>query len=293
MKKSRITTILLILIFLAGASLLLYPTVSDYWNSLHQSRAIAEYSKKVAEMKQEDYSQLLAAAQEYNRSLLEKEDRYKMSDEERAEYESLLDISGNGIMGYIEIPGIRVSLPLYHGTSEAVLQVAAGHIEGSSLPVGGKGTHCAISGHRGLPSAKLFTDLDKMKEGDTFSLKVLNETLTYQVDQILVVEPYDMDSLEIDPEQDYCTLVTCTPYGINTHRLLIRGHRIETQESGQESRQAQETMETGLGSAGSGETAAVQTVPGGEVLIPLVLAILAAGILIIFFRKRKAGKNKK
>ena len=293
MKKSRITTILLILIFLAGASLLLYPTVSDYWNSLHQSRAIAEYSKKVAEMKQEDYSQLLAAAQEYNRSLLEKEDRYKMSDEERAEYESLLDISGNGIMGYIEIPGIRVSLPLYHGTSEAVLQVAAGHIEGSSLPVGGKGTHCAISGHRGLPSAKLFTDLDKMKEGDTFSLKVLNETLTYQVDQILVVEPYDMDALEIDPEQDYCTLVTCTPYGINTHRLLIRGHRIETQESVQESRQAQETMETGPGSAGSGETAAVQTVPGGEVLIPLVLVILAAGILIIFCRKRKAGKNKK
>ena len=177
--KNKIITILLALVFLAGLGLLLYPTVSDYWNTLHQSRAIAEYTKKVAQMDEADYERQWAAARDYNQRLLEKADRYEMTEEERAEYESLLNISGNGIIGSVEIPSISVSLPFYHGTSEGVLQVAAGHLESSSLPTGDKGTHCAISGHRGLPSAKLFTDLDQLEEGDTFLLKVLNRTFTY------------------------------------------------------------------------------------------------------------------
>lgn len=228
--KKRLSTILLILIFLIGLSLLLYPTVSDYWNSLHQSRAIAEYAEQVANLDDDLYEGLWAAAQRYNETLLDKADRYDMTEEERAEYESLLNVSGNGIIGYIEIPMIQCSLPIYHGTEESVLQIAVGHIEGSSLPTGGAGTHCVLSGHRGLPSAKLFTDLDKLREGDTFLLRVLDEILTYEVDQILIVEPQDTAALEIVEGQDYCTLVTCTPYGINTHRLLVRGHRIDNIE---------------------------------------------------------------
>lgn len=228
--KKHLSTIILIVIFLVGLSLLLYPTVSDYWNSLHQSRAIAEYAEQVANLDDERYEQLWAGAHRYNEALTQKADRYDMSDEERAEYESLLNVSGNGIIGYIEIPLIGCSLPIYHGTDESVLQIAVGHIEGTSLPVGGAGCHSVLSGHRGLPSAKLFTDLDKLTVGDTFILRILDETLTYEVDQILIVLPYEMDALEIDPKMDYCTLVTCTPYGINSHRMLVRGHRVENQE---------------------------------------------------------------
>lgn len=230
MKKSTLSTAILILIFLVGLSLLLYPSVSDYWNSLHQSRAIAQYAEQVADLDHELYEQLWSDAQNYNRTLPDKADRYEMTDEEREEYESLLNISGNGIIGYIEIPLIGCNLPIYHGTEESVLQIAVGHIEGTSLPVGGEGTHCVLSGHRGLPSARLFTDLDKLGEGDSFMLRILDEVLTYEVDQILIVEPYEMDALSIAKDRDYCTLVTCTPYGINTHRLLVRGHRIENQE---------------------------------------------------------------
>lgn len=227
MKKGAFSTIILILVFLAGLSLLLYPTVSDYWNSLHQSRAITQYAEQVANLDNDVYEQLWADAHSYNQTLLDKADRYEMTDEERAEYESLLNVSGNGIIGYIEISKIGCSLPVYHGTDEAVLQIAVGHIEGSSLPVGGESTHAVLSGHRGLPSAKLFTDLDKLVTGDTFVLRILDETLTYEVDQILIVEPYEMNALEIEEGKDYCTLVTCTPYGINTHRLLVRGHRVD------------------------------------------------------------------
>lgn len=230
MKKGTFSTIILILVFLVGLSLLLYPSVSDYWNSLHQSRAIASYAEDVADLNDDIYEQMLDDARSYNQTLADKAVRYEMTDEERAEYESLLNVSGNGIIGYIEIPSINCSLPIYHGTDEAVLQIAAGHIEGTSLPVGGENTHCVLSGHRGLPSARLFTDLDKMKEGDIFMIRVLDETLTYEVDQILIVEPYEMDALKIEKGKDYCTLVTCTPYGINTHRLLVRGHRVENQE---------------------------------------------------------------
>ncbi len=232
-KKSNASTAILLVIFLVGLSLLLYPSVSDYWNSFHQTRAIAYYAEEVANIDDDRYEELWQAAKDYNASLLGKADRYAMTDEERAEYESLLNVSGNGIIGYIEIPEIKCSLPIYHGTDEAVLQIAVGHIEGTSLPVGGAGCHAVLSGHRGLPSAKLFTDLDKLVEGDTFIMRILDETLTYEVDQILIVLPYEMEALEIDPNEDYCTLVTCTPYGINTHRMLVRGHRVENEEVAQ------------------------------------------------------------
>ncbi len=230
MKKGRYTNAFLILAFLVGLSLLLYPTVSDYWNSLHQSRAISEYAEQVAQLDNGRYKQLWEQARQYNQTLSGKENRYELTDPEQREYERLLNVSGNGILGYVEIPRIGCSLPIYHGTDEAVLQIAAGHIAGTSLPTGGIGTHSVLSGHRGLPSAKLFTDLDKLAVGDDFILRVLDETLTYEVDQILIVLPYEMDALEIDPDQDLCTLVTCTPYGINSHRLLVRGHRVENQE---------------------------------------------------------------
>lgn len=229
MKKGRISTIILILTFFTGLSLLLYPTVSDYWNSLHQSKAITEYAEQVADLNDADYEKFWQDAVKYNQTLLTKEDRYTLTKEEQAEYESLLNVSGNGIIGYIEIPDIKCSLPIYHGVNEAVLQIAVGHIEGSSLPVGGKSTHCVISGHRGLPSAKLFTDLDKLDAGDRFLLRILDETLTYEVDQIRIVLPNEMNDLEIAVGKDYCTLVTCTPYGINSHRLLVRGHRVENE----------------------------------------------------------------
>ena len=228
-KSSRLITIFLFLVLIAGLSLLLYPAVSNYWNSLHQSRAIAAYAEQVAEMDDNTYTQLWADAQAYNQILLHSANRYNLTDEEHEKYESLLNVSGNGIIGYIEIPAIQCSLPIYHGTDEDVLQIAVGHIEGTSLPVGEEGTHCVLSGHRGLPSARLFTDLDQLSEGDDFIIRVLDETLTYEVDQIRIVLPYEMSDLEIEADKDYCTLVTCTPYGINTHRLLVRGHRVDNQ----------------------------------------------------------------
>ena len=229
-KKGNFINVLLVLILLAGLSLLLYPSVSNYWNSLHQSKAIATYAEDVVNLDNDTYDQLWQDATSYNQSLLTRSNTYLLSDEQKAEYDRLLDVSGLGVMGYIEIPEIDVSLPIYHGTGESVLQIAVGHLEWSSLPVGGESTHCVLSGHRGLPSAKLFTNLDKLQEGDTFLLRILNEVLTYEVDQILIVEPQETSALQIEEGKDYCTLVTCTPYGINTHRILVRGHRIENAE---------------------------------------------------------------
>lgn len=226
-KNNNWTTAFLVLLLLAGVSLLLYPSLSDYWNSMHQTRAIASYAETVSQLDTAQYDEMWKAAQDYNRSLAQRETAFALTDEQKAAYESLLDVSGLGVMGYIEIPEIDCSLPIYHGTEESVLQVAVGHLEWSNLPVGGEGTHCVLSGHRGLPSAKLFTNLDKLAAGDTFLLRVLDEVLTYEVDQILIVEPEQVDALGIVPGEDYCTLVTCTPYGINTHRLLVRGHRVE------------------------------------------------------------------
>ena len=227
-KSSAASTIGLVLVLVVGFSLLLYPTVSDWWNSMHQSRAVASYTQKVSELDKTDYQNVWQAARSYNQTLNQKPNRFFMTDEDRVLYESVLNVAGNGVMGTIEIKKLNVNLPIYHGTNEAVLQVAIGHVEGSSLPTGDVGTHCVLSGHRGLPSAKLFTELDKMQVGDTFLLRVLDEVFTYEVDQILTVLPEEVEALAIDPLQDYCTLVTCTPYGINTHRMLVRGHRVET-----------------------------------------------------------------
>ena len=227
-KSSAASTIGLVLVLVVGFSLLLYPTVSDWWNSMHQSRAVASYTQKVSELDKVDYQNVWQAARDYNQTLNQKPNRFFMTDEDRVLYESVLNVAGNGVMGTIEIKKLNVNLPVYHGTNEAVLQVAIGHVEGSSLPTGDVGTHCVLSGHRGLPSAKLFTELDKMQVGDTFLLRVLDEVFTYEVDQILTVLPEEVEALAIDPLQDYCTLVTCTPYGINTHRMLVRGHRVET-----------------------------------------------------------------
>lgn len=225
-KKSSRSTWILVLILLLGIGIMAYPSVSDWWNSLHATRAIASYSNAVENTDSSRITEMLEAARAYNRSLLLKENAFTMSDEELEEYKSLLDVSGTGIIGYIQIPSMRVNVPIYHTTDEAVLQIAVGHLEWTSLPIGGESTHAVLSGHRGLPSAKLFTDLDKMREGDTFTVTVLNQTITYQVDQIRIVLPDDISDLGIVPGQDYCTLVTCTPYGINTHRMLVRGHRV-------------------------------------------------------------------
>lgn len=230
-KKSSFVTAILIAALLAGALLLLYPTVSDYWNSFHQSRAIASYAEQVADLDDNMYEQLWADARAYNETLGSSTSRFVMTDEQKKVYDALLNIAGNGVMGYIEIPKIKCNLPIYHGTDESVLQIAIGHVQGSSLPVGGAGTHCVLSGHRGLPRAKLFTDIDQLTEGDVFLLRVLDETLTYEVDQIRTVLPDELDDLAIEEGKDYCTLVTCTPYGINSHRLLVRGHRVENQAS--------------------------------------------------------------
>lgn len=225
--KENFLTNSLIFILIIGLSLLLYPTVSDYWNSFHQSEAVAGYVQNVQDMSQDKKDKMLADAKAYNQTLAKGVmPDLNLSNAEKSVYNKTLDVTGTGIMAYVEIPKINTTLPIYHGTDDAVLQVAVGHIPGTSLPVGGKGTHAVISGHRGLPSAKLFTDIDRLVDGDTFMIQVLDETLTYEVDQILTVLPDDVSALAIDPNQDYVTLVTCTPYGVNSHRLLVRGHRI-------------------------------------------------------------------
>jgi len=225
--KKHLSTIILIVVFFTGLSLLLYPTISDYWNTYHQSKAIATYESKVADLDNSKYEEILEEARLYNQNLTGQKNRFLLSKEEQKTYADILNITETGIMGYIEIDKIHCELPIYHGVDESVLQIAIGHIEGTSLPVGGKSTHCVISGHRGLPSAKLFTNLDQLEKGDTFVLKVLDEILTYRVDQILIVEPHQTKALEIKKGKDYCTLITCTPYGINSHRLLVRGERTD------------------------------------------------------------------
>ena len=225
-KKHR-TTIILIGMLLTGLSLLLYPSFSNYWNSFHATRAIASYAEETASLNEAEYAAMLQDAHVYNQAKAKNATTYALTDEQQKVYQSLLDVSGTGIMGYIEINSIGVSLPIYHGTEDSVLQIAVGHLDWSSLPVGGESTHCVMSGHRGLPSAKLFTNLDQLVVGDTFMVRVLDEVLTYEVDQILIVEPDDVSALKIVPGEDLCTLVTCTPYGINSHRLLVRGHRVE------------------------------------------------------------------
>lgn len=228
--KKHLSTIILVIILLGGLGLLLYPSVSNWWNSRTQSKAIASYVEALKNLSEEENAKLIAEAQAYNKTLVNDKTRFFMNDSKRAFYNTLLSADGSSIMGYIEIPSINVTLPVYHSTDEDVLQVGVGHLEGSSLPVGGAGTHCVLTGHRGLPSAKLFTNLNKLEEGNLFHIRTLNTLYTYQVDQVLIVKPGDMSPLEIEKGKDYCTLVTCTPYGINTHRLLVRGIRAENPE---------------------------------------------------------------
>ena len=270
--RKHLSTIVLLFILFIGLSLLLYPTASDYWNSFHQTRAIATYAENVAKLDNNQYDQLWEEARAYNAALRLRDNPYHLSEEQKAEYESLLDVSGLGVMGYIEIPEIDVSLPIYHGTEESVLQIAVGHLDWTSLPVGGESTHCVLSGHRGLPSAKLFTNLDKLREGDTFLLRILDEVLTYEVDQILIVEPQETGALKIEEGKDYCTLVTCTPYGINTHRLLVRGHRVDNVEQAKTIRVTADAIQI--------EPLLVAPI----VAIPMLLILL---ILLLLPRRRK------
>mgnify|MGYP003375565799 FL=1 len=264
--RKHASTMILILILVVGLSLMLYPSFSNWWNEAHQSRAIAAYSQEVSKLDENRYDELWQQAWEYNRSLVGRENAYLLDDSQKAEYERLLDVSGMGIMGYIEIPSLKVSLPIYHGTEESVLQVAVGHREWTSLPVGGESTHCVLSGHRGLPSAKLFTDLDRLVVGDRFRLGVLDQVLTYEVDQILIVEPQDTEALLIEEGKDLCTLVTCTPYGINTHRLLVRGHRVETEKDAKNVRVTSDAIQI--------EPYLVAPVVAAPILLVLLLGLL-------------------
>ena len=277
--KNKLTTILLIPALFAGLSLLLYPTVSDYWNSLHASQAVADYAENVRNLEAEKYEQVLQEAKSYNQMLPYEQTTFALSEEEKEAYDALLDISGTGVMGYIEIPTVNISLPVYHGTEDAVLQIAVGHLEWSSLPVGGESTHCVLSGHRGLPSAKLFTNLDKLVAGDKFIMRVLDEVLTYEVDQILIVEPTDVSTLMIEAGKDLCTLVTCTPYGINSHRLLVRGHRIENQEEAQAIRVTSDAIQI------------EPLIVAPAVALPMLLVLLM--ILLVSGGKTKSAGGKK
>ena len=240
-KKRWWVDLLLVLILLIGLGIVAYPTFSDYWNSFHQSRAIISYAESVATLNTEEYEKVWDQALQYNQWMSTKSNQWQIEPEETEFYNTLLNVGGTGNMGYVSIPRINVNLPVYHGTEESVLQMSVGHIEGTSLPVGSVhdendfskvsfASHCVISGHRGLPSAKLFSDLDRMEIGDVFTFSILDQTLPYEVDAINVVEPNDSQLIEIVPEKDLVTLVTCTPYGINTHRLLVRGHRIENEK---------------------------------------------------------------
>lgn len=229
-KGGNASTIILVAIFFVGLSVLLYPTISDFWNEKRQSQAIINYDDLIVDLTPEDYTAIFEKADNYNKKIRNMSTPFLSHKNIAEEYYSTLDVNGNGMMGYITIDKIKVQLPIYHGTSDQVLNSAVGHVEGSSLPVGGKSTHSVLSAHRGLPSAKLFTNLDKLVVGDIFTIRILDRTITYQVDQILIVLPQKIDDLYIEEGEDYCTLVTCTPYGINTHRMLVRGTRIENIE---------------------------------------------------------------
>lgn len=274
--KKNLSTIILTITLIIGLSLLLYPTLSDYWNTFHQSRAIAGYAEIVSNLSENKYQAILDDANAYNQELSASATHWRLSKEEIDTYNKVLDVSNTGIMGHIEIPKINTSLPIYHGTDDTVLQIAIGHISGSSLPVGGESTHSVLSGHRGLPSAKLFTNLDLLEKGDIFMIRVLDEVLTYEVDKILITEPDDFSSLGIENGEDLCTLVTCTPYGINTHRLLVRGHRIENVKQSSSARVTADAMQI--------DTLLVATAVG----VPFLLLIFS---LMAFSGRKNSSKN--
>ncbi|MBO2527098.1 MAG: class C sortase [Clostridiales bacterium] len=271
--KSKWMTIVLILVMVAGLSLLLYPSFASYWNTNHATRTIATYSEDISVLKEDRITEIWQNAVEYNKNFRGGGGAGgTLTEEQLAAYNALLNIGDTGMMGFIDIDCLNVSLPIYHGTSEGVLQVAAGHLDWTSLPVGGEGTHCVISGHRGLPSAKLFSDLDKLHEGQTFTLTVLDTVLTYEIDQIRIVEPENISDLVIVPGKDYCTLLTCTPYGVNTHRLLVRGHRITTPENSLGARVTSEAMQI------------EPLIVASLMAVPPLLVLL----ILVFSRKKKS-----
>ena len=274
-KKGYSSTIILVSIFLVGLCILLYPTISDFWNEKRQSQAIINYDDLIVDLTPEDYSAHFSKANEYNRKLSLISSPFIGHKSLEKEYYDTLDVNGDGMMGYITIEKIKIQLPIYHGTSDKVLNSAVGHVEGSSIPVGGQGTHSVLSAHRGLPSAKLFTNLDKLEIGDVFTIRILDKTITYQVDQILIVLPDEVNDLYAVPGEDYCTLVTCTPYGINTHRMLVRGNRIENIE----------------------EEKKVNVITEAYRIDPLIVTPAVAapmlGILLIFLLVKSAKEKKK
>ena len=289
--KKNGVTLLLVAVMLVGAGFISYPTFSDWWNSFHQSRAVASYVETVNQMDPAETERLLREAEEYNRSLAENQNQWTLTEAQKEAYPRLLSMNGSDIMGYITIDRIGIKLPIHHTTDESVLQVAVGHLEESSLPVGGPGTHCVVSGHRGLPSARLFTDIDKLVEGDRFTLSVFGRNMTYEVNQIVTVLPTEVQELLIVPGKDYCTLVTCTPYGINTHRLLIRGERVEDVPVTEE-----EEVNT--------ETEAAPEPSGWQLPVPVFVAapIATVGLLLLIFiiralmslsGRKRSGKNDK
>ena len=267
-KKISLSTIGLAVLFLVGLSVMLYPTVSDWWNRKVSSRAVANYKEMVDNTSAEKLAKMLDDAADYNRRLLMLD--YPLVDYARVEgYEDTLDITGTGIMGYVTIPSVNIELPIFHGTSKGVLNTAAGHLQGTTLPVGGIGNHAVISAHRGLPSARLFTDIDKIVEGDTFTITVLDQIYTYEVEQILIVLPSETENIMPVADKDYVTLMTCTPYGINTHRLLLRGHRIAS-------------VYDSVGAKVSAD--AVQVDP--MLVVPVIAAPLVIGLLVYWFKRK-------
>lgn len=275
-KKGTITTIIMLLVLLAGLSLLLYPTLSDIWNSRVQSRVVASYSDAIKELDSDRYKEIWEAARDYNASLVGRTNPYLLDEEQSDLYPELLNAGGDGVMAVVEIPTININLPVYHGVEENILQVAIGHLDWTSLPTGGAATHCVISGHRGLPSARLFTDIDQLVVGDYFLIHVLDETLTYEVDQIRIVLPDETDELLIQEGKDLFTLVTCTPYGVNTHRLLVRGHRVDNIEAAEVVRVTADAM-----------------IVDKIVVVPFVLGAMLLIIMIALLIPTRRRKNRR
>ncbi len=283
--KKKSSKIVIILIFLAGLSLLLYPFIANQWNNHRQKQLIGNYESVISDKEAAgniDYAAEMKKAEAYNDALLPSilPDSFAVADastETDSSYEDSLNIAGDGMMGIVEIPKIAIKLPIYHGTGDEVLQKAAGHLEGSSLPIGGESTHAVISAHRGLPSASLFTDLDQLEIGDHFLIHVLDETICYEVDQILVVDPEDTSALAVEDGEDLVTLLTCTPYGVNTQRLMVRGHRVPYEEQAVADEQ---TPLSGL---------SLHT----NYLLWVVVGIVITGvfILILFIREKKLQKK--
>lgn len=284
-RKNTIIIICFILVILLGAGAAAYPLIASINNEHTQSLVQTEYEEKLQQLDTSEIDAALAAAREYNKTIstvqIEDVDKIKA---DLPPYEDLLNLANNGIMGYIEIPTINIDLPIYHGTTGAAMEKGAGHMEGTSLPVGGVGTHAVISAHSGMASAKLFTDLDKLKLGDVFFVTVCNEKLAYEVDNIAVVEPTDIDLIRIDTQQDYVTLLTCTPYGVNTHRLLVRGHRVKMAE--EDIAEVEEKAEP------AASTWIEKYEQGILIGVAIFLGLLLIALLVYFIKRRKDKKEK-